>query len=415
MPSYIYMGHGNDNVIEGRYDYQTVPPSCNYLTISKSGSCNYLQSAMNLIEINLTYKGHIYIREPVKYYNQLSILSSGYDKGYNHILSKNDLHLKREGQPFINNLCDFLFIFGEGPIKYLYKSGLYDMEKVIDTYLPLYKPSEFMNHDSQTNFKIDTLEGIDLQTIKLTYKDSIFPTSKAIIKEIKRVMKIPMRPSSAPSRSKSMSKSNSGSKSGLRTRSMSKNRNRTRTSFNFNMTTTKIPYEIFVSAVKTIVDNQTGLSLMTKYPGNHYNFVCRNYTNDIAANIAILHRQKSNTLANQMPRENYIVHKTKRNQLNFENFIFSFFSSPNRTPLVRRLHPTMEHCIEVLNSHLDVYLEGRFERDYTITDFIYELTEYIGEDFFSIKEVPTKLMGKIKRILRSSPDNFEIPILVLNR
>ena len=30
------------------------------------------------------------------------------------------------------------------------------MEKVIDTYLPLYKPSELMNHEIQTNFKIDT-------------------------------------------------------------------------------------------------------------------------------------------------------------------------------------------------------------------------------------------------------------------
>ena len=413
MPSYIYMGHGNDNIIEGRLDYQTVPPRCNYLTISKSGSCNYLQSAMNLIEINLTYKGQIYIREPVKYYNQLSILSSGYDKGYNTILSKNDLHLKREGQPFINNVCDFLFIFGEGQIKYLYKSGLYDLEKVIDTYLPLYKPSELMNHEIQTNFKIDTLEGIDLQTIQLTYKDSIFPTSKAIIKEIKRVMKIPMRPSSAPSRSNSMSKtmSKSSSKSGLKTRSMSKTRSRT----SFNMNTTKIPYEIFVSAVKTIVGNQTGLSLMTKYPGNHYNFVCRTFSNAIAPNIVFLHRQQSNTLANQMPRENYIVHRSKRNQSNFDNFIFSFFSSPKRTPLVRRFHPTMEHCIEVLNSHLDIYLEGRFERDFTITDFIDDLTESIGEDFFTVKEVPPELMGKIKRILRSSPENFEIPILVLNR
>lgn len=411
MPSYIYMGHGNDNVIKGRYDYQTVPPSCNYLTISKTGSYNHLQSVMNLIEINLTYKGQIYIREPVKYYNQLSILASGYHKGYNNVLSKNDLHLKREGQPFINNVCDFLFIFGEGRFKYLYKSGLYDMEKVIDTYLPLYKPTELMNHDSQTNFKIDTLEGIDLQTIKLTYKDSIFPTSKAIIKEIKRVMKIPMRPSSAPSRTKSKSKF--GSKSGLKTRTMSKNRSKT--SFNFNMNTTKIPYEIFVSAVKTIVDNQTGFSLMKKYPGNHYNFVCRNYTNDIAANIVFLHRQQSNTLANQMPRENYNVHKMKRNQYNFEKFILSFFSSPNRSPLVRRLHPTMEHCLELLNSQLDIYLGGRFERDFTITDFIYELTESIGEDFFTVKEVPIQIMGKIKRILRSSPENFEIPILVLNR
>jgi hypothetical protein len=408
MPSYIYMGHGNDNIIEGRYDYQTVPPRCNYLTISKSGSCNYLQSCMNLIKINLTYKGQIYIREPVKYYNQLSILASGYDKGYNNILSKNDLHLKREGQQFINNFCDFLFIFGEGRIKYLYKSGLYDMEKVTDTYLPLYKPSEFINHDIQTNFKIDTLEGIDLQTIKLTYKDSIFPTSKAIIKEIKRVMKIPMRPSSAPSRSKSMSKS--GSKSGLKTRSMSKN------SFNFNMNTTKIPYEIFVAAVKTIVNNQMGLSLMKKYPGNHYNFVCRNYTtNDIAASIVFLHRQQSNAISNEMPRKNYNVHKTKRNQTNFEKFIFSFFSSPNRTPLVRRFHPTMEHCLEVLNSHLDIYLEGRFVRDFTITDFIDDLTVSIGEDLFTVKEVPIEIMGKIKRILRSSPENFEIPIIVLNR
>jgi hypothetical protein len=75
----------------------------------------------------------------------------------------------------------------------------------------------------------------------------------------------------------------------------------------------------------------------------------------------------------------------------------------------------MEHCLEVLNSHLDIYLEGRYERDFTITDFIDDLTESIGEDFFTVKEVPTEIMGKIKRILRSSPENFEIPILVLNR
>jgi hypothetical protein len=406
MPNYIYMGHGADIIKNGEYDKRLVPAGCNYLTIAKTGVSTKLESVMNLIKINLTPEGKTYLDDPELYYNKLSILVAGYDKPeVDPILSLNDLHLTTSGEVFINNHCDFIFSFGSAlsPIKYLYKSGLYDMSKVMNSYLPIYKPgplSPGFNHTIQHKVVVDTRIGINFKTVKFIYKDSVFPTSKAIIKELKEVMGIGTRPSSAPTRSKSKSAS-----IGRKTRSASKNKNKN-FSFNPKLDSTLIPYLTFVAAVKKIVGEETGFSLMEKFPGNHYNFVCRNLSNHFPINRMLLHRAQSNERANRN-RNEYIAHKLANPILNFRLFLDEFLSDETRMKIGRvRSNRTYESNLAHILSIFDEYLIRGVRKSVliiTIDTFIDELNKYIGAGFFSMKEVPMDIIRKLREIIEGEP------------
>jgi hypothetical protein len=408
MPNYIYMGHGADIIKNGEYDKRLVPAGSNYLTIAKTGVSTKLESVMNLIKINLTPEGKTYLDDPELYYNKLSILVAGYDKAVaDPILSLNDLHLTTSGEVFINNHCDFIFIFGSphSPIKYLYKSGLYDMSKVMTSYLPIYKQNALspgFNHTFQHKIVVDTRVGIDFKTVKFIYKDSVFPTSKAIVKELKKVMGIGSRPSSAPTRSKSTSKSTS---IGRRTRSASKNKNKN-FSFNSKLDSTLIPYPTFVAAVKKIVGKETGFSLMEQFRGNHYNFVCRTLSDHFPINRMLLHRAQSNERANRN-RNEYIAHKLANPILNFRLFLDEFLSDETRLKIGRvRTNRTYESNLAHILSIFDEYLIRKIRKSVliiTIDTFIDEVNKYIGAGFFTMKEVPVDIIHKLREIIEGEP------------
>ena len=393
MPNYIYMGHGYDKLIknsethENDFDYQDVPSGCNYLTIIKTAMTGDLRSVLNLIKINSTEKGRQYLDDPILYYDELSTLVADYRNGnYPHpIFSLNDLHLKVEGDKFINNTCDFLFIFGNGPIKQLYKSGLYNMSTAynIDLELPL---------EIQSKFDIDTREGIDFHTISLVYKHSVFPTAKDIISEIKRVLKNPTRSNKVTSKNSAYVRSN---------------KNKMLPNSNFNLNYTKIPYDLFVSAVKTVVDDMTGFSLMKKYPGNHYNFVCRSYENPLNMQLEkiLLHRRESNNFANiTRNRRTYLQHKTKNPILKFNLFVKEIMSNPtgsNGASLKHlRIAELSDPNLDYINSVFELYInkEDRSKRNIKIIkNFIFKLNDHIHKGDFTMKELPNETRELLKR------------------
>ena len=402
MPNYIYMGHGADIVTNGNYDYRIVPHGCNYATIAKTGLSSKLESVMNLIKINLSRVNRPYLDDPVLHYNKISMLAAGYNTDASHpILSLNDLHLKTEGEEFINNSCDFIFIFGSGHEKYLYKSGLYDMSNAMTSYLPTYKHNADhthfnFNHTNQHKIRIDTRVGIDFQTVKFIYKDSVFPTSKAIVKEIKRVMSIPSRPSSAPSKT---------SKSSVvrRTKSASKSKK----SYN-HIDSVIIPYTTFVAAVTKVVNGETGFSLMEKFPGNHYNFVCRDLSTHMPSERMLIHRAHSNNRANiNRNRAEYIGHKRANPILNFRSFLERFMTNDTRMKFGRtRLNVSytflFDHLIYLLNSYL-ISATRKPQLVITIDNFIVDLNAEIESGRFTIREVPAEIMGKLTGIVKDEP------------
>jgi hypothetical protein len=424
MPNYIYMGHGADIITNGEYDKRLVPVGRNYLTIAKTGLTSRLESVMNLIKINLTPEGKTYLDDPETYYNKLSILVAGYDKAVaDPVLSMNDLHLTTSGELFINNHCDFIFSFGSGPIKYLYKSGLYDMSKVMTSYLPIYKQNAFkpgFNHEFQHKFVIDTRVGIDFKTIKSVYKDSVFPTSKEIIKELKNVMGLPssapIRQSSAPTRQSSAPTRQSSAPTRRSrpsaTRSSSVNRlsfkSKRNSSFNGNLDSTVVPYALFVSSVKKIIDKDkdTGFSLMEKFPGNHYNFVCRTLTADYPINRMLLHRAQSNNRANRN-RNEYIAHKLANPILNFRLFLEEFLSDETRLTFGRvRSNRTYESNVSHAIFLFDEYLKKGIRKSaliITFDNFIDDLNTYIEAGFFTMNEIPYDIISRLRAIIGGEP------------
>ena len=415
MPNYIYMGHGDDIVLkdavtqERNYDLRTVPPGCVYVTIAKTGLNSSLVSVMNLIKINLSRETRPYLDDPVLHYNKLSMLAAGYDKtAADPVLSLNDLHLKREGEEFINNACDFVFSFDHGHLKYLYKSGLYDMSKTMTSYLPTYKHNNehpTFNHTIQHKFVIDTRVGIDFKTIKAIYKDSLFPTSKAIVKELKTVMGIrsrpPKRASSAPNRTSRSSAS--------RTKSTSKSKKSyNNVELDLDLDSTLIPYSTFVTAVKKIVKGETGFSLMEKFPGNHYNFVCRAISQHIEPEKMILRRAQSNNRANRNGnRAEYIGHKRANPILNFRSFLERFMTDDTRMTFGKtRLTISYKFLFEHLTSMLTSYLTSatpRYNLILTIDHFIEDLNRAIGSGEFTMKEVPDEVIRKLSEIIDGKP------------
>jgi len=418
MPNYIYMGHGADIVKNGHYDKRLVPANCNYLTIAKNGIPSHIQSVMNLIKINLTPEGKTYIDDPQLYYNKLSILVAGYDKSAaDPVLSLNDLHLIPSGELFINNSCDFIFSFDPGPIKYLYKSGLYDMSKTMTSYLPVYKQNASQpkfNHAFQHKFVIDTRVGIDFKTIKSVYKDSVFPTSKAIVKELKEVMGLTFmsltvmgltsrRHSSAPTRKLSRSRTKSRS---LRKTLSFKSKSGSFDNLDLNLDSTIVPYALFVSTVKKIVDGETGFSLMEQFPGNHYNFVCRNLTSAFPINQMLLHRAQSNNRANRN-RNEYISHKLANPILNFRLFLEEFLSDEARIKYGKiRVNRTYESNVSHTIFMFDEYLKRGVRKSaliITFDNFIDDLNEYIEAGFFTVNEIPTEIITRLREVLAGEP------------
>ncbi len=404
MPNYIYMGHGADIIKNGHYDKLLVPPHCNYLTVAKTGLTSHIISVMNLIKINLTPEGKTYLDNPELYYDKLSMLVAGYDKPIvDPILSLNDLHLTTTGEVFNNNSCDFIFSFDSGPIKYLYKSGLYNMSKVMKPYLPIYKHNAThpkFNHDFQHKFVIDTRVGIDLHTIKSIYKDSVFPTSKKIVNELKKVMGLPSRPSSAPTRSLSTNS--------IRKTKSASPKSKKIFSYNPNVDTIMIPYDLFVTTVKKIVDEETGFSLMNKFPGNHYNFVCRSLITDYPINQMLLHRSQSNNRANRKRNgSEYEERKLANPILNFRLFLEEFMSDQTRMKIGRtRKYINYETILINIMFMFDEYLKRGVRKSMliiTIDNFIDELNTYIEAGFFTINEVPLEIISKLNKIIDGEP------------
>jgi hypothetical protein len=274
------------------------------------------------------------------------------------------------------------------------------------SYLPIYKQNALspgFNHTFQHKIVIDTRIGINFKTVKFIYKDSVFPTSKAIIKEIKEVMGIKSRASSAPTRTKSTSKSIDHKTKSASKKNKNKNKN---FSFNPKLDSTLIPYATFVAAVKKIVGKATGFSLMEQFRGNHYNFVCRTLSDHFPINRVLLHRAQSNERANRN-RNEYIAHKLANPILNFRLFLDEFLSDETRLKIGRvRTNRTYESNLVHILSIFDEYLIRGVRKSVliiTIDTFIDELNKYIGAGFFTMKEVTADIIRKLSEIIDGEP------------
>jgi hypothetical protein len=169
-----------------------------------------------------------------------------------------------------------------------------------------------------------------------------------------------------------------------------------------------IPYATFVAAVKKVVDGNTGFSLMEKFPGNHYNFVCRTFMSDIAPDKMILRRAQSNNRANYTRnRSQYIGYKRANPILNFRLFLERFMTSDVRMKYGRaRLNVSYTFLFTHLISILDTYLKSATRKSQliiTIDNFMVDLNTEIESGHFSIDEVPVEIMSKLTAIVEGEP------------
>jgi hypothetical protein len=403
MPSYMYLGHGHDIVDQyGKLNTSPVVGDdfmSNYVTVNNIDHSSYLYGVLNLLKINLRYKK--YINNPYTYYDKLSILISGYDKEGTNQLWNHNLHLKTIEDYFINNYCDFVAVFDSDDkyIKYLYKSGLYKLENHSQMNKlrtrGRHSPEDEMLH----HFNIDTRIGIDFNTIRAVYDGSVFPTSDEIIKQIKHITKkgTIKRAFSAPNERKThfyfytSKRASSAPNSSL------------------NKTNLTIPYDIFIQAVKNVVGKTTCYELFTQFPGNHYNFMCRDLNGPLYNKIETYYN--THEYLSRPEYNDYVLNDTRqRFKIVLTNFfddikknmgsdIDHFMDSANVA-----LSP--QHMLQVISTlfvdyiHKDIHT---IHNMFIINTFIKLLNIAIDDKIISIKDVPPNIIEQITQINESEP------------
>ena len=272
--TFVYLGHGMDLLVRRKPDIRTVPEGCTYSTIAHTGLSSGLSSVLNLNYISVSHLD--LLMEPEKNYSKLSRLFTGElnSDNYKHknVLSDGDYHLKIAGEHYTNNHCSFFFEFGfdrDNTIVTMYRSGLYNVETPL-TPLPRLQNESYMTPSYY--FVIDTKIGVDIDLIPLIYKDSLFPTSDEIIREIKKT--------------------------------------------NDNQV---IPYDLFSRSVYNITKSVNSADLMEKFPGNHYNFPCRDFANDNHSFNNSLYRKESINFQNRRSIKTRKI-KVKQSRLGTQHF-----------------------------------------------------------------------------------------------
>ena len=260
IPTYIYMGHGADLLMPKYNDETTwvatneneVPSNCTYSTISESGDPANLGMMLHLnsLVINPEYKAMLL--NPKDHYDGLSILTTG-QEGRDPLLHRGVFHFKKEKDKYINRNCDFVLSFPD-PINgghIIFRSGLYNIANPIMRPLPFDPGNKYHIYD----------EEIHRDFIAEIYKDSIFPTAIDVINECNKL---------------------SGIEGVIR-------------------------YDMFKLAVSNLVSSFNQSELFTRFPGNHFNFSCRNYdrTHPIRAENKQLARQLSANIAAAKPRPRF--------------------------------------------------------------------------------------------------------------
>lgn len=348
--TYIYLGHGMD-LLKGRTpDFRIVPEGCTYSTITHTGISSNLGSVLNLNYISVSHLD--LLLEPDKNYDRLSRLFTGEENANNYMhktkLEEGDYHLKLEKERYTNNHCSFLFNFLFDPdqtLIQLYRSGLYNVEKPLFP-LPRLKNESYLS--PSYSYIVDTKIGMDIDLIPLIYKDSLFPTSDEIIREIKKTN-----------------------------------------------TETLIPYNVFSKAVSTITKNVNSAELMERFPGNHYNFPCRDFENDNHSfNNSIVRKESINFQNRRYKNKNRTKKiRTKQTQLgshHFKHFIndmallFSFAGAKvYETSLIsfkmrlenfsQRFIPSAQIFVDKMIEHIENHYFTKYDIDPSLLKVIIKL------------------------------------------
>jgi len=245
-PTYVYLGHGNE--FSYRPD-KVVPAGCTLSTITESSLGANLEAVILLTTLAQTHK-HM-VTQPLKHYHELFDLYKGaqYNATFQHKnkLLEGEFHLKQVGDAYQNKSCTFILEFYNetrpGSVS-IFRSGLYDINTP-GLKLPRIDGDELFD---KASIDFDKKTGLTVANIKELYRGSVYPRVEDILENVKKNMNDKL---STESKIQTLSDEQ------------------------------LIPFRTFQYAMHDSVNMKVD-QLMERFPGNHYFFICRELTPDVA-------------------------------------------------------------------------------------------------------------------------------------
>jgi hypothetical protein len=255
MPNYIYIGHAIDvtsmNETTKKYKLvrKHVPPNCNYINASESSECTFISITALLIKMAQNHKISKYLNNPKRYELKISLhilgfLNGEFTKEYAKTNTENGIRIHEAGNLYVASRPQFWFELSNN--RY-YKVGLYDSTYDFLKYSnkKIYPHVTYDDKDKDNTtipIFINTEKHFSVQFIQDIFEGSLYPTFEDIIQRVHKHYKLPF------------TRIELVDPKLLITEKLIKH---------------ILIYELF---------NETTVhDLMIRFPGNHYNCLCRSY------------------------------------------------------------------------------------------------------------------------------------------
>jgi hypothetical protein len=315
MPTYIYLSHGSECVVEEGGAVvpnrrQVVPPGCTLSTITESGVASRESDVRRLMRMSSVAQTRALMIDPVTNHDLLSSIFEGVNDEYLMAIPEykgqvnaqrmghEQYHLKVEGDPFTQRPFEFLFYgdISEDPIE-IRRSGLYDIEVF---------PPPLDGYTVHAHYETPS---VSLQEFIELFRGSVFPTQQDL-----------------------MQVASSYPQGHL---------------YNF---------QEIADIVLKITDGVLLSSLMERFRGNHYNFTCRSHPEGV--NNASVQRVRRNSItqskrATPFKNAKYQEFLKRKKELEASQLTNIDVIKLRLSIFVRKGQPLNKRQIEVVGSSLE--------------------------------------------------------------